>query len=179
MKRSILISSNITMSTRQRNLICDIWSILLYGCETWSISSAMQKCLESTEMWFIRRMLKFSWMNKISNERVLTIANIKCELLQTIKKRKMMFLGHVTRRNSVENLSLTGKVEGKRARGRQGMTYLDNVKDWTNTTNGSDLIHACQDRVVWKRMIIDALGYDISFHFICIYLSRVIYSDNK
>ena len=145
---------------KTENLIRCIWSILLYGCETWSISSAMQNCLETTEIWFIRRILKFSWIDKISNERVLTIANIKCELLQTIKKRKMTFLGHVMRRNSIENLSLTGKVEGKRARGRQRMAYLNNVKDWANITNGSDLTHACQDREVWKHTIADALGHD-------------------
>ena len=32
--------------------------------------------------------MKFSWIDKISNERVLIIANFKCELLQTIKKRE-------------------------------------------------------------------------------------------
>ena len=114
-KRAILMSLNITISTRQ-NLISG---------------------------------LSFIWMR-----------NIKCELLQTIKKRKMTFLGHVMRRNSIENLSLTGKVEGKRARGRQRMAYLNNVKDWANITNGSDLTHACQDREVWKHMIADALWHD-------------------
>ena len=93
------------------------------GCETWSISAAMQKRLEATEMWFLRRMLKIPWTERISNERVLTIANVKRKLLQTIKKRKMSFLGHVMRRKRIENLLLTGKVEGKKARGRQRMTY--------------------------------------------------------
>ena len=111
-------------------------------------------------MWFIRRMLKFSWIDKISNERVLRIANLKCELMQTVKTRKMTFLGHVMRRDNVENLSLTGKMNGKRARGRQRMTYIDNVKYWTNIINGNHLIHACQGREVWKRMAVDALGQD-------------------
>ena len=42
--------------------------------------------------------------------------------------------------------SLIGKVEGKSARGKQRMTCLNKVKYSTNTTNGSDLIHACKDR---------------------------------
>ena len=53
----------------------------------------------------------------------------------------MTFLGHVMRRKGIENLSLTGKVEGKRARGRQRMTYLNNIKEWT----GNEIIQACQD----------------------------------
>jgi len=32
----------------------------------------MKMRLEATEMWFIKSMLKFSWMVKISNERILT-----------------------------------------------------------------------------------------------------------
>ena len=106
-----------------------------------------------------------SWTDKISKERVLTIANVKRKLLQTIKKRKMTFLGHVMRKKgienlSIENLSLTGKVEGKRARGRQRMTYLSNIKEWTNRTNGNELIQTCQDREVWRSMIVNALAHD-------------------
>ena len=81
-------------------------------------------------MRFLRRMLQISWTDKISNESVLAIANVKGKLLQTIKKRKMTFLGHFMRRKGIENLSLTGKVEGKRARGKQRMTYLSNFQDW-------------------------------------------------
>ena len=88
----------------------------------------MQKFLEATA----KKMLRISWTDKISNERVLTIANVKRKLLQTIKNMKMTFLGHVMRRKGIENLSLTGKVEGKRARGRQRMTYLSNIKEWAN-----------------------------------------------
>ena len=75
------------------------------------------------------------------------------------QKKENGVLGHVMRRNSIENLSLTRKMNGK-DRGRQRMTYLDNVKYWTNIINENDLIHACQDREVWKRMIVDALGHD-------------------
>ena len=35
------------------------------------------------------------WNDKVSNERLLTIANVKRELLQTIKKRKITFLGQI------------------------------------------------------------------------------------
>ena len=64
------------------------------------------------------------------------------------------------RRKGIENLSLTEKVEGKRARGRQRMTYLSNIKEWTNRTNGNELIQACQEREVWRIMIVNALAHD-------------------
>ena len=39
----------------------------------------------------------------------------------------MEFLGHVCRRRGLEFLSLTGKVEGKRYRGKQRITFLDGL----------------------------------------------------
>ena len=59
-------------------------------------------------------------------------------------------MGHVLRRKGIENLSLTGKIGGRKARGRQRMTYLNNIKEWTRRKNGNELIQACQDREVWR-----------------------------
>ena len=73
-------------------------------------------------------------------------ANVKRKLLQTVKNRKMTFLGHVMRKKGIEKLSLTGSEEGKRKRGRQRMTYLSYIKEWTNRTGGNELIQGCQDK---------------------------------
>ena len=47
---SILTSEGINMQKRLRALKCYVWSTLLYGCETWIISKAMEKRLVATEM---------------------------------------------------------------------------------------------------------------------------------
>ncbi|XP_037787667.1 uncharacterized protein LOC119583268 [Penaeus monodon] len=52
----------INMQTKIRSLKCYVWSTLC-GCETWTISKAMEKGLIATEMWFLRRML-MTWMKK-------------------------------------------------------------------------------------------------------------------
>ena len=65
-------------------------------------------------MWFLRKMIETLWTDNVTNERVLKMANVKCKLLSTIKNRGMTFLGHVIHRSGLENLSLTGKIEGKR-----------------------------------------------------------------
>jgi len=48
-----------------------IWSIALYGAETWTLRAADQKYLESFEMWCWRRMEKISWTDHVRNEEVL------------------------------------------------------------------------------------------------------------
>jgi hypothetical protein len=48
-----------------------VWSIALYGAETWTLRKLDQKYLESLEMWCWRRMEKISWMDRVNNEAVL------------------------------------------------------------------------------------------------------------
>ena len=45
----------------------------------------------------------------------------------------LLAIGHVMRRNGVENLLLTGKIEGKRAKDRQRTAFL---KEINNEPNG-------------------------------------------
>ena len=45
--------------------------VLLYGSESWTISSRMKRRLEAIEMWFYRRMLRISWTQHVSNYEVL------------------------------------------------------------------------------------------------------------
>ena len=155
-KRTVLTNSHISMPTKLRIMRCYIWSILLYGCETWTISGKMQKRLEATEMWYLRRMLKIPWVDRVTNEEVLTRANTKRKLMNSIKSRKMKFLGHVMRRERTECLIVAGKMEGKRARGRQRMTYMDNVKQWTGKSSSNSLLQATRDRKIWKNMVVNA-----------------------
>ena len=115
------------MTTKFRVLKTYVWSTLTYGCECWTITSDIEKKIEAAEMWFIRRMLRISWTEKKTNVNVLREGNVQRSLLKTIRKRQMEFLGHVCRRRGLEFLSLTGKVEGKRDRGKQRITFLDSL----------------------------------------------------
>ena len=123
----ILENRNISMTTKFRVLKIYVWSTLTYGCECWTITSDIEKKIEASEMWFIRRMLRISWTEKKPNVNVLREENVQRSLLKTIRKRQMEFLGHVCRRRGLEFLSLTGKVEGKRDRGKQRITFLDSL----------------------------------------------------
>jgi hypothetical protein len=47
---------------------CCIWSIALFGDETWTLRKVDQKYVESFEMWCWRRMEKISWTDRERNE---------------------------------------------------------------------------------------------------------------
>ena len=56
----ILTSRNISIELRSRIAKCYIWSTLLYGAETWTLTKVTFDKLEAFEMWLYRRMLRIS-----------------------------------------------------------------------------------------------------------------------
>ena len=50
----MLTSREVSLDTRMRLTKCYIWSTLLYGCETWILSKALEKRIESFEIWTLR-----------------------------------------------------------------------------------------------------------------------------
>ena len=71
LEKKILRNRTLGMETRLRVLHCYIYPVLMYGSEAWSITSDMRKRLESCEMWFLRRMMRIPWTDKLTNEEVL------------------------------------------------------------------------------------------------------------
>ena len=55
---------------------------------------------------------------------------IRRELLVTVRKRQMVFLGHVIKADGLENLAIRGRIAGSRSRGRPRMKYLDRMKEY-------------------------------------------------
>ena len=99
-------------------------------------------------------MLRISWTEKKPNVNVLREGNVQRSLLKTIRKRQMEFLGHVCRRRGLEFLFLTGKVEGKRDRGKQRITFLDSLCNSATGGQSKGLIFfkLSDDRDVWRGM---------------------------
>ena len=53
-KKRTLFTSTLDLELRKKLVKCYIWSIALYGAETWTIRTVDQKHLESFEMWYCR-----------------------------------------------------------------------------------------------------------------------------
>ena len=138
---------------------CYVWSTLLYGAETWTISKRMEKKINAFEMWVYRRMLRIQWTAHTTNNEVLEMIKPKRRLMTTIKQRKMAYFGHIIRRNGVQKLILDGRHNGKRGRGRPRMQRSDNIEDWIEI-GYVELVRKAQDRKEWKSMIVKLLDAD-------------------
>ena len=113
-----------------------------------------KKNLEAAEMWFYRRIVRISWKEKRTNESILEETN---QERNTISKRQLKFLGHICRHKGLEFLSLTGKIESTRSRGRQRITFLDSLSSFVTGNNKDNiaLLRMTEDRDRWRIMIAD------------------------
>lgn len=87
--------------------------------------------LDGFEIWALRRMLRISGTDGVSNEEVIRRANLEDrELFDLIMKRKISYPGHIlhSKRYSVQRLILQGKTEGKRGIGRKRFPSLRNIR---------------------------------------------------
>ena len=135
---------------------CYVWSVLLYGCETWTMGKTDEMKIQAAEMWFYRRMLKVSWTQKRTNEEVLQMAGADREMIINIRRRQMTFLGHIMRREDIEALILSGKIEGKKTRGRPRVNYLEDMHHnagLDGSVSKGELLQHTKDRLQWKSMV--------------------------
>ena len=75
------------------------------------------KNLESVEMWFYCRILHITWTAHQTNVSVLQTIGQEHKLLCCIEQRQLKFLSHVIRKGELEDLALSGRNTGKRAKG--------------------------------------------------------------
>ncbi|PNF14958.1 hypothetical protein B7P43_G01526, partial [Cryptotermes secundus] len=132
-KKRNIFTSKLDLNLRKKLVKCYIWSIALYGAETWTLRAVDQKHLESFEMWCWRRMEKISWTAYVRNEEVLIRVIEQRNILHEIRNRKANWIGHVLRRNCLLKEVIEGKIEGRievtRRRGRRRKKMLDDLGD--------------------------------------------------
>jgi hypothetical protein len=110
-KKRTLFTSTVDLELRTKLVKCYIWSIALYGAETWTLRAVDQKHVENYEMWCWRRMGKISWTDHVRNEDVLLRVKEQRNILHEISKRKANWIGHILRRNCLLQWVIEGKIQ--------------------------------------------------------------------
>ncbi|PNF21801.1 hypothetical protein B7P43_G08461 [Cryptotermes secundus] len=150
-KKKNLFTGKLDLNLRKKLVKCYIWSIALYGTETWTLRAVVQKHLESFEIWCWRRMEKISWTDYVRNEEVLIRVSEQRNILHKIRKQKANWIGHVLRRNCLLKEVIEGKIEGRievtRRRGRRHKMMLDDLGDRRGYYH---LKEKALDRIKWR-----------------------------
>ena len=124
-----------------------MWSVTLYGAETWTLSKTDLQKLEAFEMWVWRRMERISYTEHMSNEAVLKQIEDKRALVATIQHRQKNLIGHILRGEGLIRDLFEGRLLGARLRGRPRMKMLDNLIGWGSY---GELKTRAENREIWR-----------------------------
>ena len=150
-------NKRIKMNTKTKLQNSLIKSTLLYACQSWTFNKTIEKRIEAFEMKMFRRLFNISWRDHVTNQAVRD--RVKAEigeyepLLETARRRKLQFYGHISRADgTLAHHVLQGMSEGSRPRGRPRNNWQADINAWTGKS-----LQECgtiaRNRAAWRKIV--------------------------
>ena len=148
--------SNMRRPLKARFFVATIESILLYGCESWTLSTAQEKSLDGTYTRMLRKALDIHWTSHMTN---VELYGDLPRVSDKIASRRLQLAGHCYRHPelSAQRLVLWEPKHGHRNRGGQRTTFLDTLQRDTGATSSGELATLMADRATWRGRVVGRL----------------------
>ena len=144
--------SEMSDNLKRRLFVTTVESVLLYGCEAWSLTVKDEKALDGVYTRMLRAALNVSWEDHIRN---VDLYGYLPRLSDTIRQRRMRLAGHCVRHPELTacQLVLWEPTHGRRSRGRPHATYIDTLKRDTGLSSVAEIRTLMEDREQWRAAV--------------------------
>ena len=141
-------------------------TVLLYGCESWVLTSDMENKINSFATSCYRVMLNIKRIDHVPNSRIYDDTNTE-PLVNRVRLRQLKFLGHILRMPEEEPCRLYALYtpsHGRRKPGRQRTSYLSYIQKLLGDTNSmlhpKAIADLAQNRSDWRKFAIACCAAD-------------------
>src|ERR1043165_3488926 len=90
-------SKAIKMETKMKVIQTCIFSVVLYGCESWVVTNDIEQKILAFEIKCYRKILRIDWTQKVTNMELYKRICLKENIMQKLIKRKLGLFGHICR----------------------------------------------------------------------------------
>ena len=112
---SILKSRDITLPTKVRLVKAMVFTVVMYGCEIWTIKKAEHQRIDDFELWCWRRLLRVPWTARRSTQSILKEIGPEYSLEELMLK--LQYFGHLMKStDSLEKILILAKIKDRRRR---------------------------------------------------------------
>ena len=124
---------SISLSSKIRLMRFLVTSILLYTCESWTLTAEPQRGIQAMKMRCYRKILRISYKDHVTNEEVR--AKIQQAIGPTTRRppdhgEEMQTAVAWSCLSFIKSI-LQGTAKGGRRQGRQRKRWEDNIREWT------------------------------------------------
>ena len=89
---SILKSRHITLPTKVYLVKVMVFLAVIYGCESWTVKKAEHRRIDVFELWCWKRLLRFPWTARRSNQSILKESSPEYSLEGLMLMLKLQYL---------------------------------------------------------------------------------------
>ena len=92
---SVLKTRDITLPTKVHLVKAMVSSVVMYGCESWTIKKVECQRIDAFKLWCWRRLLRVPWTAWKSKQSILEEISPGCSLEGLMLKLKIQYFGHL------------------------------------------------------------------------------------